>query len=116
MWRRLVPAQRGLRNYRLMAKKRTHPSGDGFFFSLPNQLCQRAESVQQRGGQPDVVIEETMEGFGAAREFDQVSLERLGEGVEEAPDVARLEVVVAGVPPFPQDFRYGPVGNYSDIA
>ncbi len=50
-----------------------------------------------------------MEGVCAAGEFDQVAFERLGAGVEETPDVARLEVVVAGSPPFPEDFGDGPV-------
>ena len=63
-----------------------------------------------------MIVEEAVKGFGAARQFDQVALERLGEGVEEAPDVARLEVVMPGVPPFPQNFWDGSVGNDADIA
>ena len=57
-----------------------------------------------------------MKGFCAAGQFDQVPLERLGEGVEEAPDVARLELFVTGFPPFPQDFRDRAVGYDADIA
>ena len=61
-------------------------------------------------------VEQAVEGFGSAGQFDQVALERLREGVEEAPDVAGLELFMAGFPSFPQNFRDGPVGHDADIA
>ena len=48
-------------------------------------------SIQRRTVEADVGIEKPMESLRAARQFDQIALQRLGEGVEQAPDVARLE-------------------------
>ncbi|HSJ04357.1 MAG TPA: hypothetical protein VK956_17955 [Verrucomicrobium sp.] len=39
----------------------------------------------------DVGIEQAVERLGASRQFDEVAFQRLSEGIEKAPDVARLE-------------------------
>jgi len=63
-----------------------------------------------------MVVEQAMEGFRAAGQFDQVAFERLGEGVEEAPDSARLECLEPWFTPFVEDFRDRPVGHDANVA
>ena len=45
-------------------------------------------------------IKQTMQRFGPARQFDEISLQRLGERVEQAPDIPGLEWLVTGFTPF----------------
>jgi len=72
-------------------------------------------SVQQRVGQTNMAVEQAVEGFGAAGEFDEVPFQRLCEGVEKAPDVARLECIVPWLAPFVEDFWNGAVGHDADV-
>lgn len=57
-----------------------------------------------------------MEGFGSTGEFDQVTFQRLGEGVKEAPDGARLKLLVARFPPFMENGWNRPVWHDADVA
>ena len=69
----------------------------------------------QLGGEPDVVVEQAVEGFRAAGEFDQVALQRFSERIEQAPDVAGFELCMAWLTPFMKDQWDMPVGADTDI-
>ena len=56
-----------------------------------------------------------MQGLGPARQFDEVSLQSLGEGIEETPDVARLEIGVSRFAPVLEDLRNMPVGTDANV-
>lgn len=56
-----------------------------------------------------------MEGFGAAGQFMEVAIEGFSERIEQTPDVARLELLVAGHPPLVEHQRDQPVGADADI-
>lgn len=72
-------------------------------------------SIQRRSVEADVGIEQAVERLGAARQLDEVALQSLGEGVEETPDVPRLERLVARFAPLMQDPRDQLVRANSDI-
>lgn len=60
-------------------------------------------------------VEEAVQCLGTFREFDEVALQRLGERIEEAPDVPRLEGLMAWLAPFMQNQRNVTVGTDTDI-
>jgi hypothetical protein len=67
------------------------------------------------GGEPDVGVEQAVEGFRAAGEFGEVAFERFGERIEEAPHIAGGELLIPGLTPFMEDQRDVPVGAHADI-
>lgn len=67
------------------------------------------------GGEPDVGVEQAVEGFRSAGEFDEVAFERFGERIEQAPHVACGELLIAWLTPFVEDQRDVPIGAYADI-
>ena len=69
----------------------------------------------QLGGESDVVVEQAVESFRAAGEFGEVAFQRLGERIEEAPDVPGLELIIARHTPFMQHQRDLPIGADADI-
>jgi len=66
--------------------------------------------------QPYVCIEQAMQRLGAFRQLREISfLERLGEGVEQAPHVPSCKSIMAWFTPFTQHRRNQPVAAHADI-
>lgn len=62
-----------------------------------------------------MVVEQPVEGLGAAGQFQQAALQGFSEGVEQGPDVARLEVLVTRFPPFVEHRGDETVAAHPDI-
>src|SRR3954471_14628931 len=62
-----------------------------------------------------MIVEQPMEGFGAARQFEKVALQRLRERIEQTPDVARLELFVTGFSPLVKHCGNLTIATHADI-
>lgn len=62
-----------------------------------------------------MVVQQPMQRLGAARQFQEIALQRFGEGVEQAPHVARLKLLVVRVAPFMENLRDVPVAAHAHI-
>lgn len=63
-----------------------------------------------------MVIEESMQGFGATWELGEAAvLQCLSESVEETPDVAWFEVLIDRLPPMLQDIGNPAVGADTEV-
>ncbi len=61
-------------------------------------------------------VEQTVQGFGALGEFGEVAfLQRFGERVEQAPDIATLKGIMTRLTPFVENRRDESIGAHSNI-